>query len=65
MLGTEDLAALARKLREQTDLTPERAAYLNRLAAEIRAGNYTIDAEALADKLLDDLRIDPPDDPVS
>ena len=64
MLGTEDLAALARKLREQTDLTPERAAYLNRLAADIRDGKYSIDAQRLADKLMDDLLTDPPDDPV-
>ena len=64
MLGTEDLAALARKLREQTDLTPERAAYLNRLAANIREGKYSVDTEGLADKLLDDLLTDPPDDPV-
>ena len=64
MLGTEDLAALARKLREQTDLTPERAAYLNRLAADIRDGKYSVDAQGLADKLMDDLLTDPPDGPV-
>ena len=64
MLGTEDLAALAAKLREQTDLTPERAAYLDRLAADIRDGKYSIDAQGLADKLMDDLLTDPPDDPV-
>jgi anti-sigma28 factor (negative regulator of flagellin synthesis) len=63
MLATEDLAALARKLREQTDLTPERAAYLNRLAADIREGKYSVDAEGLADKLIDDLLPDPSDDP--
>jgi anti-sigma28 factor (negative regulator of flagellin synthesis) len=62
MLGTEDLAALARKLREEADLTPERAALLNRLEAEIRAGEFSVDTERLADRLLNRLekpRIDP------
>ena len=62
MLGTEDLAALATKLREQTDLTPERAALLSRLTAEIRSGEYRVDTERLAGKLLDEL-LRPPADP--
>ena len=61
MLGPEDLAALATKLREQTDLTPERAAFLNRLAAEIRSGEYCVDTQSLAGKLLGDL-LRPPED---
>ena len=55
MLGTEDLAALATKVREQTDLTPERAALLNRIASEIRSGEYKPDVNSLAAKLLDEL----------
>ena len=62
MLGTEDLAALASKLREQTELTPERSALLDRLAAEIRSGEYTVDTDKLAGKLLDEL-LRKPDDP--
>ena len=61
MLGTQDLAALATKLREQTDLTPERAAFLNRLTAEIRSGEYRVDTQRLASKLLGELFL-PPDD---
>ena len=61
MLGTEDLAALASKLREQTELTPERSAFLDRLAAEIRSGEYTVDTNKLAGKLLDDLLRKPDD----
>ena len=64
MLGTEDLAALASKLREQTELTPERSAFLDRLAAEIRSGKYTVDTDKLAGKLLDEL-LPKPDDPRS
>jgi anti-sigma28 factor (negative regulator of flagellin synthesis) len=55
MLGSEDLAALAKKLREETELTPERAAFLDRLAAEIRSGAYTVETERLAGKLLDEI----------
>ena len=61
MLGTEDLAALATTLREQSDLTPERAAFLNRIAAEIRSGGYKVDVNSLAAKLLGEL-LRPPDD---
>ena len=64
MLGTEDLAALASKLREQTELTPERSALLDRLAAEVRSGEYTVDTDKLAGKLLDEL-LRKPDDPRS
>ena len=55
MLGSDDLAALSRKLREHTDLTAERAALLNRFAAEIRSGEYKVDAEKLAGRLLDEI----------
>jgi len=61
MLGTEDLDALATKLREQTELTPERAALLNRIAAEIRSGEYRVDVDRLAGKLLDELLRHPDD----
>ena len=55
MPGPEDLAALSKKLREQADSTSERKALLDRLAAEIRSGNYHVDVEKLADRLLHDI----------
>ena len=60
-MGTEDLAGLASKLREQTELTPERAAFLNRIAAEIRSGQYRVDVDSLAGKLMDELLRNPDD----
>ena len=58
MLSAEQLAELARKLREQTPDTVEREAYLDRLTEEIRTGRYQIDTDALARKLADKL-LDP------
>lgn len=53
MVSPEQLAELARKLREQTPGTPEREAFLNRLAEEIRTGQYQVDTTTLARKLVD------------
>jgi len=53
MAGEHELAELAHRLRELTEGTPEREAYLQRLADEIREGCYEVDADALALKLLE------------
>jgi anti-sigma28 factor (negative regulator of flagellin synthesis) len=47
-----DLGALGRKLREEQDGTKERAAYLEKLRRQIKAGEYKVDSHALADRLL-------------
>ena len=54
-MSREQLAELARKLRQETPDTPEREAFLDRLAEEIRTGRYRVDTEALARKLADKL----------
>jgi len=53
MAGEQQLSELAHRIRELTDGTPEREAYLERLAAEIREGCYELDAEILAQKLIE------------
>ena len=55
MAAGEDLAEMIRRLREAEDGTPERNAYLERLAVQIREGTYKVDAEELARKLLREL----------
>jgi anti-sigma28 factor (negative regulator of flagellin synthesis) len=55
MAAGEDLAEMMRRLREAEDGTPEREAYLEKLAAQIRDGTYTVDADELARKLLREL----------
>ena len=55
MLSPEQLAELARKLREQQPGSPEREAFLDRLAEQIRSGEYQIDNEKLARKLAEKL----------
>lgn len=50
-----ELANLNQRLRELTPGTPEREAYLQRLAAEIREGRYQPDPASLADALLKEL----------
>jgi anti-sigma28 factor (negative regulator of flagellin synthesis) len=56
MAGEEQLADLARRMRELTDGTKEREAWLERLAAEIREGRYEVDADVLAGKLIEEAR---------
>jgi anti-sigma28 factor (negative regulator of flagellin synthesis) len=53
---SRDLSALGGELRKLADGTPEREAYLDKLAAEIRAGRYRVDSEELARKLFADLQ---------
>ena len=48
------LSNLAGCLRSLSSDTPERAAYLEKLSAEIEAGRYTVDAQALSRKIIDD-----------
>jgi anti-sigma28 factor (negative regulator of flagellin synthesis) len=48
------LSELAGCLRSLSPDTPERAAYLEKLSAEIEAGRYTVDARALSRKIIDD-----------
>ena len=48
------LSDLAGCLRSLSTDTPERAAYLEKLSAEIEAGSYTVDARALSRKIIDD-----------
>ena len=48
------LSDLAGCLRSLSPDTPERAAYLQKLSAEIEAGRYTVDAQALSRKIIDD-----------
>jgi anti-sigma28 factor (negative regulator of flagellin synthesis) len=55
MAAGEDLAEMIRRLREAEDGSPEREAYLNKLAADIRGGTYKVDTEELARKLLREL----------
>ncbi len=49
---SKSLNNLASTLREQTPGTPEREAKLAELAARIRAGEYKVDEEKLADALM-------------
>jgi anti-sigma28 factor (negative regulator of flagellin synthesis) len=48
------LSDLAGRLRSLSSDTPERAAYLEKLSAEVEAGRYTVDAQALSRKIIDD-----------
>jgi anti-sigma28 factor (negative regulator of flagellin synthesis) len=48
------LSDLAGRLRSLSPDTPERAAYLEKLSAEVEAGRYTVDAQALSRKIIDD-----------
>ena len=48
------LSDLAGRLRSLGSDTPERAAYLERLSAEVEAGRYTVDAQVLSRKIIDD-----------
>jgi anti-sigma28 factor (negative regulator of flagellin synthesis) len=49
----DDLGSLGRKLREEQDGSDEREAYLERLRQKVKTGEYTVDPDALADKLLE------------
>jgi len=55
VLSVDSLTALASRLAELGEGSPEREALLERLAEEIRTGAYEVDADALAAKLLERL----------
>lgn len=55
MAAGDELAEMMRRIREAEDGTPEREAYLRKLAAQIRDGTYKVDTEELARKLLREL----------
>jgi anti-sigma28 factor (negative regulator of flagellin synthesis) len=48
-----DLRALGHKLRKEQEGSEERIAYLEKLRKQVKSGQYSVDAEALADKLLE------------
>ena len=56
-----DLTALAHQLQKQAHGSAEREAYLEKLRQQIKSGEYQVDAEALARKLIENAReeIDP------
>jgi flagellar biosynthesis anti-sigma factor FlgM len=56
-----DLTALAHSLRKQAAGSAEREAFLEELRKQIKSGEYQVDAEALARKLIENAReeIDP------
>lgn len=49
-----DLAALGHLLREKADGSKEREVYLEELRKKIQSGEYRVDSEALARKLIED-----------
>lgn len=51
-----DLGALAHNLRKHAEGTPEREEYLERLRKLVKSGQYRVDAEALAHKLIEEAR---------
>ena len=53
-----DLTALADNLRKQAHGSAEREAYLEKLRKQVKSGEYQIDAEALARKLIENARKD-------
>jgi len=55
MAADEQLGDLAQQIRKLTDGTPERELYLERLAADIREGRYKVNADELADKLIEEV----------
>ena len=48
------LSDLSAKLRELDSDSPERAARLERLAAEVASGRYRVDAMEVSDRIIDD-----------
>ena len=48
------LSDLAGCLRSLSPDTPERVANLKKLSAEVEAGRYTVDAQSLSRKIVDD-----------
>ena len=48
------LSNLADSLRSLSSDAPERAAHLEKLSAEVKAGRYSVDATALSNKIVSD-----------
>ena len=53
-----DLGALGHSLRKQTEGTSEREAHIERLRKLVQSGEYEVDADALARKLIEDHLMD-------
>ena len=53
------LSELSSKVRELDSESPERAARLERLSAEIAAGRYHVDPHEVARKMVDDAQDEP------
>ena len=49
-----DLGALGHNLSKQTEGSAEREAHIERLRKLVQAGEYEVDSEALANKLIED-----------
>jgi len=49
-----DLGALGHNLRKQMEGSPEREAHIERLRKLVQSGEYEVDSEALANKLIED-----------
>jgi anti-sigma28 factor (negative regulator of flagellin synthesis) len=49
-----DLTALGHRLLEQAEGSPEREALLERLRKQIQSGEYYVDSETLARKLMEE-----------
>lgn len=49
-----DLSALAHNLQKQAEGSSEREAFIEKLRKKVQSGEYNVDAEALAKKLLED-----------
>lgn len=55
MAEQDDLQTLGRRLLEQKEGTAEREAYLEDLARRVRSGEYRVDSDELAARILDHL----------
>ena len=53
-----DLAALGKTLRKHAEGTPEREAYLENLRELVQSGEYRVDSQALARKLIESARLE-------
>ena len=49
-----DLASVGHELRKQQEGSAERKAHLERLRQKLKSGEYRVDAEALARKLMEE-----------
>jgi len=54
-----DLSALAHRLREKAASSAERDALIERLRKQVKSGEYQVDSEALARKLIEEAERNP------